>query len=285
MTTNQSLLRALTPQIVGCKHRHVHRDSPDVLLNPSSFARMLTEKSPAATPPVFGDKPLVLVVDDEYGPREWIAFSLAADFSVDTAEHAKEALEKLRARPYAVVVLDIRMPEMDGIRALEELRKIDPLVSVIMLTGYGTLLTAQQAMVAGANQYLRKPPDIPGIGRCRAQTGAGDAAAPHAGRTAREAQEMNLALKREIEQNEPQIWQARIGRAGARFEQPAHGCDRLCGTRGGRGATTSPARPGAGEKIARIQRDGGKGRRSTVIICPRIGVWHPSRRRNLRWSI
>jgi len=46
---------------------------------------------------------------------------------------------------------------MDGIRAVEELRKIDPLVAVVMSTGYGTLLTAQQAMVVGANQYLRKP--------------------------------------------------------------------------------------------------------------------------------
>src|SRR6185369_729421 len=93
------------------------------------------------------EKPFVLVVDDEYGPRESIAFSLGADFSVDTAERAKEALAKIQARPYAAIVLDIRMPEMDGIRALEELRKLDPYVSVIMLTGYGTLLTAQQAMI------------------------------------------------------------------------------------------------------------------------------------------
>ncbi len=49
-------------------------------------------------------------------------------------------LAKIAARSYAAIVLDIRMPEMDGIRALEEIRKIDPHVSVIMLTGYGTLL-------------------------------------------------------------------------------------------------------------------------------------------------
>jgi len=112
------------------------------------------------TSPAVGEKPLVLVVDDEYGPRESIAFTLASEFAVDTAERAAEALAKLKAKEYHLVVLDIRMPEMDGIRALEELRKIDPHVSVIMLTGYGTLNTAQQAMVAGANQYLRKPPDI-----------------------------------------------------------------------------------------------------------------------------
>lgn len=155
------------------------------------------------------EKPPVLVVDDEYGPRESIAFSLMGEFAVDTAERAKEALSKLRAKPFAAVVLDIRMPEMDGIRALEELRKIDPYVSVIMLTGYGTLHTAQQAMVAGANQYLRKPPDIPElIEAVRKQTQATRLRRAQAA-LAREAIESSAALKREIERNEPQIWQAR----------------------------------------------------------------------------
>lgn len=170
---------------------------------------MLTENSPAVAAPVAGERPAVLVVDDEYGPRESIAFSLSGEFAVDTAERAKEALAKLQARPYAAVVLDIRMPELDGIRALEELRKIDPHVSVIMLTGYGTLLTAQQAMVAGANQYLRKPPDIPelieAVRRQAQATRLRRAQAQAAG----DAQNLNLALKREIEANEPQIWQAR----------------------------------------------------------------------------
>ena len=170
---------------------------------------MLTEKSPAVAPASPAEKPLVLVVDDEYGPRESIAFSLSADFNVDTAERAKEALAKLQAKSYAAVVLDIRMPEMDGIRALEELRKIDPHVSVIMLTGYGTLLTAQQAMVAGANQYLRKPPDIPElIEAVRKQTAATRVRRAQA-EAARAAHDMSAALKREIEANEPQIWQAR----------------------------------------------------------------------------
>lgn len=177
---------------------------------------MLTEKisaAPPAKPPVLvvapAEKPSVLVVDDEYGPRESIAFSLAAEFAVDTAERAKEALAKIVARPYGAVVLDIRMPEMDGIRALEELRKLDPHVSVIMLTGYGALLTAQQAMVAGANQYLRKPPDILELVEAvRKQTQATRLRRAQA-EAARAAVEMSAALKQEIEQNEPQIWQAR----------------------------------------------------------------------------
>jgi len=168
---------------------------------------MLTENIPAQ--PVTTNKPLVLVVDDEYGPRESIAFTLSAEFTVDTAERAAEALAKLRSKMYAVVVLDIRMPEMDGIRALEEMRKIDPLVSVVMLTGYGTLLTAQQAMLAGANQYLRKPPDIAElIEAVRKQSEASRVRRQQA-KLSNEAREMNAALKREIEQKEPHIWQGR----------------------------------------------------------------------------
>ena len=169
---------------------------------------MLTENISA--PPVTAtEKPPVLVVDDEYGPRESIAFSLSSEFAVETAERAKEALGKIAARKYAAVVLDIRMPEMDGIRALEELRKVDPHVSVIMLTGYGTLLTAQQAMVNGANQYLRKPPDIAELlDAVRKQTAATRLRRAQA-QLANEEHELNAALKREIERNEPQIWQAR----------------------------------------------------------------------------
>jgi len=169
---------------------------------------MLTEKIPVAQP-VTNTKPMVLVVDDEYGPRESIAFTLSSEFTVETAERAAEALTKLRAKLFSVVVLDIRMPEMDGIRALEEIRKIDPLVSVVMLTGYGTLLTAQQAMVAGANQYLRKPPDIAELlDAVRKQTDATRVRRGQA-KLSQEAREMSAALKREIAQSEPHIWQGR----------------------------------------------------------------------------
>ena len=167
------------------------------------------QTEPAPTKVTTGAKPLVLVVDDEYGPRESIAFTLSSEFTVETADRAADALTRLKAKPYALVVLDIRMPEMDGIRALEELRKIDPYVSVIMLTGYGTLHTAQQAMVAGANQYLRKPPDIAELlEAARNQAGATHVRRQQA-KLSREALAMNDALKREIDQKEPQIWQGR----------------------------------------------------------------------------
>lgn len=166
----------------------------------------LEELSLAASP---ARKTLVLVVDDEYGPRESIAFTLATEFAVETAERATEALVKIKQTQYAAIVLDIRMPEMDGIRAVEELRKIDPLVSVIMLTGYGTLLTAQQAMVAGANQYLRKPPDVAELLAAVRQQVQATRLRRQQAKLAQDALNLNLALKHEIERSEPQIWQAR----------------------------------------------------------------------------
>jgi signal transduction histidine kinase len=168
---------------------------------------MLPEKTLAPAAP--DEKPPVLVVDDEYGPRESIAFTLSSEFAVDTAGRAAEALAKIRKQSYAAVVLDIRMPEMDGIKALEEIRKIDADVAVIMLTGYGTLLTAQQAMVAGASQYLRKPPDVAELVAAVRKQAQGTRLRRHQTRLTNEMQAMNAALKREVEQNEPQIWQAR----------------------------------------------------------------------------
>jgi signal transduction histidine kinase len=151
----------------------------------------------------------VLVVDDEYGPRESIAYTLGASFSVETADRAAVALKKIKDQHFHVVVLDIRMPEMDGIKALEELRKIDPHVSVIILTGYGMLSTAQQAMVGGANQYMRKPPDVAElIDAVRSQAEAAQLRRQQA-KISSDAVAMNGALKAEIESNQPQIWQAR----------------------------------------------------------------------------
>lgn len=170
---------------------------------------MLTGKPSEAVATEGVEKPPVLVVDDEYGPRESIAFTLSGEFAVDTAERARLALAKVQAKRYATVVMDIRMPEMDGVRAVEELRKIDPHVSVIMLTGYGTLMTAQQAMVAGANQYLRKPPDIAELlESVRRQVQATKVRRMQA-QAAQDALNLNVALRREIEQNEPHIWQGR----------------------------------------------------------------------------
>lgn len=155
------------------------------------------------------EKPSVLVVDDEYGPRESIAFTLGREFNVATADRGRLALEMIRETSYDAIVLDIRMPEMDGVRTLEELRRIDPQVSVIMLTGYGTLQTAQQAMAGGANQYLRKPPDVAELLDAVRKQGAATRERRAQASAMLQALSLNEALRREIQGREPQIWQAK----------------------------------------------------------------------------
>ncbi len=154
-------------------------------------------------------RPTVLIIDDEYGPRESIAYTLSSDFEVVTADRASEGFKRLQERMISVILLDIRMPEMDGIRALEEIRRLDKDVSVVMLTGYGTLQTAQQSMLHGANQYLRKPPDIPELILAVKNQAQAAQERRYQTRASHEVELMNAALKQEIAVNEPQIWQAR----------------------------------------------------------------------------
>ncbi|MCX6996452.1 MAG: response regulator [Kiritimatiellaeota bacterium] len=101
----------------------------------------------------------VLIIDDELGPRESLRILLKNDYQVLCADNVDTGLQLLRAHQPSVIVMDIRMPKKNGIQGLSEIRKLDPLVSVIMLTGYGALETAQEAIRHGANDYLSKPFD------------------------------------------------------------------------------------------------------------------------------
>src|SRR5258708_7669290 len=105
-------------------------------------------------------RPKVLVVDDEFGPRESVSFLLQGEFEVHSADRVDRGLDILSKDTFAVVIMDIRMPQKNGIEGLHELRKIDADVAVIMLTGYGALTTAQEAISLGANEYMRKPFDV-----------------------------------------------------------------------------------------------------------------------------
>jgi len=107
------------------------------------------------------EKTKVLIIDDELGPRESLRILLNREFTVFCAESVDEGLRVLRDQRPAVIVTDIRMPGKNGIDGLKEIRRQDPLVSVIMLTGFGALETAQEALRHGANDYLKKPFDAP----------------------------------------------------------------------------------------------------------------------------
>jgi two-component system response regulator HydG len=102
----------------------------------------------------------ILVVDDEEAMRESLAGWLMADgYAVATAAGGAQALESLAADPRDLVLADIKMPGMDGLTLLERLRAEHPATMVIMITAYGAINTAVQAMKAGAADYLLKPFD------------------------------------------------------------------------------------------------------------------------------
>jgi DNA-binding NtrC family response regulator len=106
--------------------------------------------------------PLVLLVDDEAPFVETMTKRLEKrELKVNAALSGKEALEMLdKHRNMDVVILDVKMPEMDGIETLRQIKKAYPLTEVIMLTGHATVETAIEGMKLGAYDYLMKPCDI-----------------------------------------------------------------------------------------------------------------------------
>jgi DNA-binding NtrC family response regulator len=103
----------------------------------------------------------VLLVDDETHYLDTLIKRLAKrNVNPIGASSGEEALQVLQRKVIDVVVLDVRMPGMDGIQALREMKRINPLVQVIMLTGHANLEVAIEGMESGAFDYLMKPADI-----------------------------------------------------------------------------------------------------------------------------
>lgn len=103
----------------------------------------------------------VLLVDDEVEFLETLEKRLRKrNIGVKVATSGEEALEVLRSESPDVVVLDVKMPGMDGIETLREIKKRKPLVEVVMLTGHANVEVAIQGMEMGAFDYLMKPVDI-----------------------------------------------------------------------------------------------------------------------------
>jgi len=103
----------------------------------------------------------VLLVDDEVPFVETMTKRLSKrKLTMLTAHSGPEALEVLKHKTVDVVILDVKMPGMDGIEALREIKAAHPLVEVIMLTGHATIETGIEGMKLGAFDYLMKPCDI-----------------------------------------------------------------------------------------------------------------------------
>jgi DNA-binding NtrC family response regulator len=106
-------------------------------------------------------RPLIAVVDDEPLIRTWLAEHLgAAGYAVETAASGREAQRLVLDKGPALILLDLRLPDADGLGLLEQFREIDREVVVMIMTAYGEIETAVKAVKAGAYHFLQKPLDL-----------------------------------------------------------------------------------------------------------------------------
>ncbi|MCJ7783137.1 MAG: response regulator [Desulfobacterales bacterium] len=105
----------------------------------------------------------ILIVDDEIGPRESLRMVLKPNHNVYTVENGYAAIQMIQQVNMDVLTLDLKMPGMNGIDTLKEIRMISPDVMVIIITGYGTLKTAIEAIRYGVFDYIPKPFNVPEI--------------------------------------------------------------------------------------------------------------------------
>ena len=106
-------------------------------------------------------KEKVLLVDDEKDYLEIMKERMEArDIAVSTASSAAEALERIKTDTFDAVILDLRMPGMDGLAALRQMKEKQPELQVILLTGHATVEKGVEAIKLGAMDFVEKPADL-----------------------------------------------------------------------------------------------------------------------------
>ena len=100
----------------------------------------------------------ILVVDDEKNIRLTVQHSLiAADYDVETAANGSEGLDRFHEGHYDLILMDLRMPQINGIEMLREIREHDKHTAAIVITAYLTIDTLLEAFLLGVSDYIRKP--------------------------------------------------------------------------------------------------------------------------------
>lgn len=99
----------------------------------------------------------ILIVDDEIGPRESLRMILKPNYNVYSAEDGHGALQILKQTEMDVITLDLKMPGISGIETLKQIRLVDPDVMIIVITGFGTLQSAVEAIRHGVYDFISKP--------------------------------------------------------------------------------------------------------------------------------
>ena len=107
------------------------------------------------------DKSRVLVVDDEEALRTVLSSELASEgYQVETASDGDEAITSVQKNSFDLVLLDIKMPKVDGFEVLKFIKKGFPKMKVIMLTGFADLKNAIESKKLGAEDFVSKPYDL-----------------------------------------------------------------------------------------------------------------------------
>jgi DNA-binding NtrC family response regulator len=102
----------------------------------------------------------ILIIDDEHIMRKSLSDWLERDgYRVDTAVSGEEAMEKCKDTRFDILLVDIKMEGMSGLDVLKQIKESDPDVEIVMITAYGSISTAIEAMKSGAYDYLLKPFD------------------------------------------------------------------------------------------------------------------------------
>ena len=100
----------------------------------------------------------ILIVDDDKVLRNELAEYLTREgHEVQSVDSGKEALKMVRKKDYKLLFTDLKMPGMNGIDVLREVKKLRPNIHMVKITGYGTIDSAVEAMKIGADDYIRKP--------------------------------------------------------------------------------------------------------------------------------
>ncbi|WP_316635646.1 sigma-54 dependent transcriptional regulator [uncultured Flavobacterium sp.] len=105
----------------------------------------------------------ILIIEDEAAIRRVLVKILSEEndtYQVDEAEDGVAGLEKIKNNDYDLVLCDIKMPKMDGVEVLEEVKKVKPEIPMVMISGHGDMETAIHTMRLGAFDYISKPPDL-----------------------------------------------------------------------------------------------------------------------------
>ena len=166
---------------------------------------MTSVLDPIAADPKTVAKPKILIIDDDFGPRESLRILLKYDYEVFVASSVAEGIERIKEHSFETIILDNRMPGRSGLEGISDIRVLDENVSIIMLTGYGTLETACEAFRNRATDFMTKPPDTDAMLAAVAKNVALSTAKRTRANVSRELAELNMNLTAELAETRPLV--------------------------------------------------------------------------------